>query len=130
MTKEFDILSFNSVETANTGEELELFHKGATTGIFLQVQGAYADAVKIYQKEVTKELARKQKFAEKKGNDIDFLFMLIDKREQRDAENAANRVIGWRGANGTFDKDKLKTALLNNPQWIDEIIDLSDAMGK
>jgi hypothetical protein len=125
-----DILSFNSVEIANEGGELELFYKGSSTGIFLKVLGVQSDTVKKYQKEQLKDYARKQKYAEKKGNVIEFEIALIDRLEERSIENAANRVIGWRGANGAYDVEKLKIALGNNQQWIDEIIDFSNDLGK
>jgi hypothetical protein len=130
MTKEADILSFNTVDTANKGDELELFYNGASTGIFLQVLGVNADRVQDYQLTQLKEIQRKKKYAEKQGKEIDFEMALIDGLKHRSIDTAANRVIGWRGANGNYDEAKLKTALKNNPEWIDEIINFSNDLGK
>lgn len=130
MNKEADILSFSTVDIANEGQELELFHKGKSTGIFLKVLGEYSDKVKEFQKENLKDYARKQNFANKKGKELDFQIALIEKLDERSIENAANRVVGWRGANGAFDVEKLKIALGNNPEWIDEIIEFSQDLGK
>ncbi len=131
MTKEtVDFSNFNSVEVANKGDELELFYQGKTTGIFLSVLGVNSDRVQDYQLANLKEIQRKKKYAEKQGKEIDFEMALIDGLSQRSIDTAANRVIGWRGANGTYDEAKLKTALKNNPQWIDEIINFSNDLGK
>lgn len=130
MTKEIDILSFNTVDTANKGDDLELFYKGASTGIYLQVLGVNSDKVQDYQLAQLKEIQRKKKYAEKKGTEIDFEMALIDGLKTRSIDTAANRVIGWRGANGAYDETKLKTALKNNPEWVDEIINFSNDLGK
>lgn len=131
MTKEstIDILSFNKVADANLGGELELFYNGNSTGIYLHVIGKESDAVKQYERDKLKDYARKAKLAEQKGKEIDFQVGLIDKLDDNSIEAALVRVTDWRGA-GAFDKAKLKIALGNNPQWIDEIIEFSNSVGK
>jgi hypothetical protein len=128
--KKLDILNFNSRDESNKGDKLELFYKGESTGIFLHVLGSNADAVKEYQKEQLKEYVRKQKFAERQGKEVDFQVGLIDKLDARSVENALVRVVGWEGQEGAYDAEKVKQALQNNPQWIDDIIQFSDELGK
>jgi hypothetical protein len=130
MNKDIDILSFNKVAQANEGADLELFYDGKTTGIFLHVVGKESDQVKTYEKEQLKDYARKAKFAEKKGTELELQLALIEKLDTRTIENAAVRVVGWKGASGSYDVEKLKIALGNNPQWIDEIIEFSNTLGK
>lgn len=130
MAKQTDILSFNTVEVANKGDDLELFYKGASTGIFLHVLGKDSDEVKQYQTENSKTFARQSKFAEKKGKEVDFFVGLIDKLDERNIDNALVRITGWTGANGDYDTEKMRTALKNNPQWIDDVIEFSDNLGK
>jgi len=127
--KQVDILGFNSVETANSGDDFELLHKGNPTGITLHVLGKHADVVKAYEKEQLKDYARKSSLAEKKGTQIEFQSALIERMDARTIETALIRVTGWTGA-GDFDKEKLRIALGNNPEWIDEIIDFSASLGK
>jgi hypothetical protein len=129
MTK-LDILSFNSRDESNKGGKLELFYKGESTGIFLHVLGSQSDKVKDYQKEQLKEYVRSQKFAEKQGKELDFQIKLIDGLEKRTIESALVRVVDWDGQDGKFDIEKVKIALENNPQWIDDIINFSDELGK
>jgi len=129
MTK-LDILSFNSRDESNKGGKLELFYKGESTNIFLHVLGSQSDKVKDYQKEQLKEYVRSQKFAEKQGKELDFQIKLIDGLEKRTIESALVRVVDWDGQDGKFDIEKVKIALENNPQWIDDIINFSDELGK
>ncbi len=127
--KQVDILSFNTVEVANTGDDFELLHKGKPTGITLHVLGKHSDTVKNYNKEQLKDYSRKQSLAEKKGTQIEFQAALIERMDERTIDSALVRVTGWTGA-GDFDKEKLRIALGNNPEWIDEIIEFSDSLGK
>lgn len=130
MTKHTDILSFNSVDIANKGEKMPLTYQGKDTGINLHVLGSQADAVKDFQKEYLKDYARKSAMAEKKGKTIDFNVSLVEQMDTRSIDAALVRVTGWDGQEKPFDKETLKTALINNPQWIDDIVEFSDALGK
>lgn len=128
--KKLDILSFNSRDENNKGGKLELFYKGESTGIFLHVLGSQSDKVKDYQKEQLKDYVRSQKFAEKQGKELDFQVKLIEGLEKRTIESALIRVVDWEGQEGDYDAEKVKQALQNNPQWIDDIINFSEELGK
>lgn len=119
-----DITSFNTVKSSEDGAPLELTYGGKPVGIKLMVIGDHSDTVRAYETEKTKTFARKQQFAEKKKQELDFLLGLIDQSKERDVDAAMVRVIGWEGA-GEFDKEKLRIGLTNNPQWIGEILDFS-----
>jgi hypothetical protein len=132
MTKTVDISSFNSVEVANKGEDFELFFQGKSTGIKLHVLGSDSDAVREFSKESLKDYARKSKFAQSKGSEKEIAFQLaiIDKLEERTIETALVRIVGWSGQDGAYDEAKMRIALKNNPQWVDEVIEFSNSLGK
>jgi hypothetical protein len=128
MTKEnkaVDITSFNSVDLCGKGEYMPLQLGGKEVGVDLLVLGKDADEVQTYETERLKGMARKSALAEKKKATLEFTLGLIDSIKQRDIDSAAARVIGWKGA-GDFDAEKLKVALKNNPQWVEDIIDFSN----
>jgi hypothetical protein len=128
MTKEIkaiDITSFNSVDSCGKGEYMPLQLSGKDVGIDLLVLGKDDDEVHLHETERLKGMARKSALAEKKKATLEFTLGLIESIKQRDIEAAAARVIGWKGA-GDFDVEKLKVALKNNPQWIEDILDFSN----
>jgi hypothetical protein len=126
MTKTVDLSKFDSVASANAGDEMELIFKGAGTGVFLKVLGKYSDAVRAYQRESLKDYARKNAMAEKRGELIDFQIRMIDRLDERNIENALVRVSDWRGATGEYNKETMRGVLERNPQWVDDIMEFSD----
>lgn len=126
MTKLVDLTKFNAVAEANEGGELELFHKGESTGVFLKVLGKNSNAVRNHIRESLKDYARKNAMAEKRGELVDFQVKLIDKLDERNIENALVRVAGWRGASGEYDREVMRSVLERNPQWADDIMEFSD----
>jgi len=123
-----DITSFNTVESSEHGEPMDLFYAGRETGLKLIVIGEHSDSVQRYLTERAKEFARKAKFAEKRGKELDSMLEFIEKTKDRDIENAMVRIIGWENG-GEFDKEKLRRGLEKNPQWIEDVIEFSKDLG-
>lgn len=134
--KNIDISKFDAVSIHNEGQELELYYKGEATGVSLIVLGSNSDAVRAYQDIKLIEYARNTAFASKKGAEaeIENTIKLIREREKNSIEGAIVRVSGWKGAsyNGSdaFDKEGLRSLLQRNPQWVEEVINFSDQVGK
>ena len=130
MAKTLDLTKYNAVAEANDGGELELFYKGESTNVFLNVLGKSSDAVRLYAKESLKDYARKNAMAEKRGDLVDFQVRLLDKYEERNIENALVRVTGWRGQTGDYSKEVMRGVLERNPQWVDDVMEYSDFLDK
>ena len=130
MNKLLDLNSFDTVGDNNKGEKFELVFKGSATGVFLTVLGKHADVVKLHQTELNKEYARKAKFAEKKGTEADLLVSILDKSDEQSIKNACVRVIAWEGLKEEFNLENLNKLFSKNPQWVDEVVNFSDDLGK
>jgi len=136
MSKAIDISKFDSVGESNKGQDLELIYKGQATGITLHVLGSFADDVRSYQNAKLIEYARNSAHAKAKGTDaeIEYTTKILRTSEKSSIENALVRVVGWSGASHKgseeFTKEGLTELLTRNPQWIEDIIEFSENMGK
>ena len=122
--------SFNTVAAINKGEPLELFFLGEPTGVSLIVVGSHSDKVKAFQTALTIAYARRSKMAEKKGTETELMVSYIEVDDEARLKNACVRVTGWTGMEPEFNEANLKQFLINNPQWIQEVIDFSTELGK
>jgi hypothetical protein len=136
MSKAIDLSKFDSVGENNKGQHLELFFKGEFTGVTLHVLGSLADDVRAYQNRKLLEYATNSAHAKAKGTDaeIEYTKRILMNSEKSSIENALVRVVGWSGASHKgseeFTKEGLTELLTRNPQWIEDIIEFSENMGK
>jgi hypothetical protein len=128
--KAIDLTKCNAVAKANEGAEMELFFAGESTGVFLNVLGTHADAVRKNRTESLKDYARKQAMAEKRGDTVEFHIRLLEQSEEKSIDNALVRVTGWRGQPGEYSKEVMRSVLEKNPDWVNEIMEFSDFLGK
>lgn len=130
MKKLLGLNSFDTVGDNNKGEKFELVLKGLAQGVFLTVLGKHADVVKLHQSELNIDYFRRAKYAEKKGTETDLLISIAQKADQQAVKNACVRVIAWDGLVDEFNPENLTKLFTNNPQWVDEVINFSDDLGK
>lgn len=128
-TKQVDIGDFDAVTLNNKGFTFELMGlDGVTgTGVHVTVQGKHADEVFKWQSATVAKATQEVLMANRSGKQPKVKSM-EDLRDQN-VEGAAIRVTGWSGPKQTFDRALLKSALMRNPHWIDQIIEESDNMG-
>jgi hypothetical protein len=130
MTKQqaIDITSFDAVAESEAGVDIELKHAdGVTgTGIVVTVIGKHADAVVAFTRNVLNRMLRDEQLAKRRGKDVE---VDIEKLKEQGREDAAIRVIGWKNVKQEFSKELLKSALVRNPHWIDQIVEASNDLG-
>mgnify|MGYP003423184468 FL=1 len=126
--KKIDILSFNTVADCSAGFDLEMKNPyGDSLGFSLKIIGKHSDQVVNWVNSVVNKHTVEAEIARRKNKP------LADKTMQelrsQNIEGAMVRVIGWSGVEQAFDKALLKTAIENNPHWIDQIVEASDDLG-
>ena len=126
--KTLDILSFNAVKDCAQGFNLEMKNPyGDALGFSLAVIGKHSDAVVNWVNSIVNKATVEAEVARRKGKDVPSKTM--QELRAQNIEGALVRVIGWDGIEQKFDKELLKTAIENNPHWIDQIIEASDDLG-
>lgn len=119
-----DINSFDSVKQAESGFDLNLKNPdGSETGIVLVILGAHSNQVMAYTKQKLNRLIREETMAKRRGKDVE---TDADKILEQAREDALVRVADWKNVKQEFSKDLLKTALLRNPHWLDQITEASN----
>lgn len=130
MTKQvvFDITAFDAVAESEVGVDIELKHAdGVTgTGIIVTVIGKHADAVVAFTRNVLNRMLRDEQLAKRRGKDVE---VDVEKLKEQSREDAAIRVIGWKNVKQEFSKELLKSVLVRNPHWIDQIVEASNDLG-
>lgn len=126
--KSIDILSFNTVADCSKGYHLEMKNPyGDSLGFSLIILGKHSDQVVNWVNSIVNKATIDAEVARRKGKP-DPAKTMQELRAQN-IEGAMVRVIGWSGVEQAFDKSLLKTALENNEQWIEQIIEASDDLG-
>jgi len=125
MTKTVDILGFNAVKDSEQGFILSMKNgDGTDAGIAFNVLGKHANAVQTWSKKVFSKMQREEAMAKKRGKDLEPTD--IDELKEQTLEGALVRIIGWENVTQPFDKAILKQALVNNPHWIDQVLEASN----
>lgn len=124
-----DITAFDAVAQCAAGHEFELKNMdGVTgTGFFVTVQGRHSDEVTAWTARINRKAMQEAQLAARRGKVVEP--KSLEEIKAQNIEGAAIRVIGWRGAKQSFDRDLLKAALKRNPHWIDQIVAESDELG-
>jgi hypothetical protein len=119
-----DINSFDSVKQAESGFDLHLKNPdGTDTGIILEIIGAHSNEVMAHTKQKLNKLIREETMAKRRGKDIE---TDAEKILESAREDALVRVRGWKNVTQEFSKELLKSALLRNPHWLNQITEASD----
>jgi hypothetical protein len=125
MNKTVDILSFNAVKESEQGYDLAMkTTDGQDTGVIFTIIGKYSDPVQKWTKRIFTEYQREVEIARRKNREP--APKSLDEMREQNVEGAMVRVIGFKNVKQEFSKEVLKEVLLNNPHWIDAIIDESD----
>jgi hypothetical protein len=125
MNKTVDILSFNAVKESEQGYDLAMkTTDGQDTGISFTIIGRYSDPVQKWTKRIFAEYQREAEMAKRKNKEP--ASKSIDELREQNIEGAMVRVIGFKNVKQEFSKEVLKEALVNNPHWVDAIIEESD----
>jgi hypothetical protein len=125
MNKTVDILSFNAVKESEQGYDLAMkTTDGQDTGISFTIIGRYSDPVQKWTKRIFAEYQREAEIAKRKNKEPSP--KSIDEMREQNIEGAMVRVIGFKNVKQEFSKEVLKEALVNNPHWVDAIIEESD----
>lgn len=123
-----DITSFNAIAQCEAGHEFELQNlDGSNTGLFLTVQGRHSGEVSTWINALIRKQTHEATMAARRGKTPEP--KSLEELQKQNIEGTVIRVIGWRGAKQEFDRDLLKVALKNNPHWINQIVNESDADG-
>ena len=126
--KPIDILSFNTVADCGNGFDLEMKNAyGDSLGFSLKIIGKHSDAVVNWVNSIVNKATVDAEIARRKGKPE--ATKTMQELRAQNIEGALVRVIGWSGVEQKFDKGLLKTAIENNPHWIDQIIEASDDLG-
>lgn len=125
MTKTVDILAFNAVEDASIAYSLAMKNAdGTDTGVTLNIVGKNSDQVQQVVRKMMRKRQSDELIASRKGKAVEP--MLVEEMEEQGLELAVVRVTGWKGVTQDFDKALLKTALKNNPHWVEQIVEASN----
>lgn len=125
MTKTVDILGFNAVADAENALTLNMKNAdGTDTGVALTVIGKNSDPVQQIVRKMMRKRQADELIASRKGKAVEP--MLVEEMEEQGLELAVVRVTGWKGVTQEFDKGLLKTALKNNPHWVEQIVEASN----
>ena len=122
------ILSFNAVEDCAKGYELEMKNPyGDSLGFNLTIIGKHSDAVVNWVNGIVNKATVDAEIARRKGKPE--AAKTMQELRAQNIEGAIIRVIGWSGVEQKFDKALLKTAIENNPHWVEQIVEASDDLG-
>jgi hypothetical protein len=126
--KQIDITSFNAIKDSEQGYDLEMkTPDGQDTGIIFTILGKYAEPVQKWSKKVFTEYQRDLDIAKRKGKEPEQ--KSIDELRAQNIEGAIVRVIGWKNVKQEFSAELLQTVLVNNPHFVDQIVEESDNAG-
>jgi len=127
-SKSFDILSFNAVENSAHAIDVDMLDlAGNETGVVLCVIGKHSDAVRKWVSKIVAKAQFDNEIARKKNQVVKD--KTLEEMQEQNIEGAAVRVSGWKNVSQEFSVELLKSALRNNPQWVDQIIEQSDQVG-
>lgn len=125
MNKSVDILGFNAVADASNAFLLSMKNADSTdTGVSLNIIGKNSDPVQQIVRKMMRKRQADELIASRKGKPVEP--MSVEDMEEQGLELALVRVTGWKGVTQEFDKAILKTALKNNPHWVEQIVDASN----
>lgn len=125
MNKSVDILGFNAVADAANAFLLSMKNADSTdTGVSLNIIGKNSDPVQQIVRKMMRKRQADELIASRKGKPVEP--MSVEDMEEQGLELAVVRVTGWKGVTQEFDKAILKTALKNNPHWVEQIVDASN----
>lgn len=125
MIKSVDILGFNAVADAGNAFLLSMKNADSTdTGVSLNIIGKNSDPVQQIVRKMMRKRQADELIASRKGKPVEP--MSVEDMEEQGLELAVVRVTGWKGVTQEFDKAILKTALKNNPHWVEQIVDASN----
>lgn len=125
MNKSVDILGFNAVADASNAFLLSMKNAdGTDTGVSLNIIGKNSDPVQQIVRKMMRKRQADELIASRKGKPVEP--MSVEDMEEQGLELALVRVTGWKGVTQEFDKAILKTALKNNPHWVEQIVDASN----
>jgi len=126
--KQIDITLFNAIKDSEQGYDLEMKSAdGQDTGIVFTIYGKYAEPVQKWSKKIFSEYQREIEIAKRKGKEPEQ--KSIDELREQNVQGAVIRVIGWKNVQQEFSAELLKTVLLSNPHFVDQIIEESDNAG-
>lgn len=120
----FDIFEQDYSKAAESAFEFELkLPTGADSGAKLQVIGGQSSTIRNYNKRKYQEYQQRQQIAKRKGKDDE---LSLDEAEELAIENAAVRLVGWKGIQEKgkdvpYSKEKANEILKQHP-WIREQI--------
>lgn len=121
-----DITSFNAVKESEQGYDLKMLTPdGKDTGVIFTIIGKYAEPVQKWTKKLFAEYQRDAEIAKRKGREAPA--KSIDELREQNIEGAAVRVTGWKNVEQDFSPELLKTVLVNNPHFVEQIIEESDS---
>lgn len=124
-------LSLNDLDLSkpcDTGFEFEYIpdSTGKPSGVFLTVVGAHSDKVKAWVRKSLNRLRERDAILTKKGKSE---IRTVEDDEQFSNENAACRVIAWRGINEEFSFNNAVLLCSINSEIRDQIIKNSEELG-
>lgn len=129
MNKTLDITKFDAVAESEGGFDLKIKDTdGITdTGIVLTIIGKHADAVMAWSKKHLNAYIRDNEMAKRRGKEPEI--KSIEELREQNLEGTCVRVTGWKNVKQEFSQELLKSALLRNPNWVEQIIEASDDAG-
>jgi hypothetical protein len=124
-------LSFTDLDLStpcDSGYEFEYIpdSTGNPSGVFITVVGAHSDKVKSWVRKSLNRMRERDMIMTKKGK---LEVRLVEDDEQFTIENAACRVLAWRGISEDFNLKNAITLCTINPEIRDQIIKNSEELG-
>lgn len=128
MEKGVSLNDLDITKPCDNGFEFEYISDvtGKSSGVFITVVGAHSDRVKSWIRTNINRLRQREAMQAKKGRDE---VRSVEDDEQFSLENAANRIIAWRGIT---DECNFKNAVLLctvNPEIRDQVLKHSEDLG-